>query len=102
MSIQKITIQEPATTREMNESVTCDLCGKIMRYAGVHVDGPVEWAGGYEVKQTCVSIGDGCSYPECTHIEYRCYHICPECFKIKLEPWLMAQGAQPTPGEIDY
>ncbi len=107
MSIQKKTIPVPAvpaTTREVAESVTCDLCGDVIGNADIENDG-IDWenARGYgEVHKTCVQIGKGYTYPDAHNIEFRDYHICPTCFETKLEPWLKAQGAKPTEREEDW
>ena len=107
MSLQKKTIPVPAvpaTTREIVESVKCDLCGDVIKTTAVESDG-VDWenAQGYgEVNKTCVQIAKGYTYPDCHNLEFRAYHVCPVCFETKLEPWLKAQGAQHTEREEDW
>jgi hypothetical protein len=92
----------PATTREFVESVTCDLCGKVFSMADTDSDG-INWEHLHDnVAKTGVFIGRGFNCPESTNIEFRDYHVCPECFENKLEPWLKAQGATFTAREIDW
>jgi hypothetical protein len=105
MSIKTQTVKVPpvpATTREQPVGVTCDLCGASIPCTFVASDGSVDWTGGYEVANTTVSLTEGFRYDGNGHLEFRAYHLCPNCFKTKLEPWLVAQGAAPTLHETDY
>lgn len=102
MSILKKTIPVPASTREYTESIQCDLCHEVYKKASEE-GGGVNWDGDYgTINTTCVSIGDGYHYLECHDVDYRDYHICCECFKTKLEPWLKSQGAIHTDREISW
>lgn len=102
MSVKKQIRQVPASTREFVESVTCDLCGKVFPMADTDSDG-INWEHPHgDVAKTGVYFAKGYSYPEGTNIEYRDYHVCPECFEKKLEPWLKEQGATFTAREVDW
>jgi hypothetical protein len=78
--------------RESLTEMTCDLCGaKAHRVRG--------WdEGWYDTNETEVSVTikqrEGCNYPECKMgTEYE-IDICPACFKSRLVPWLISQGAK--------
>ncbi len=101
MSVKMKTVQVMPTTREVVESITCDLCGKVFPHADTDSDG-INWEQPYDVAKTGVYIGTGYNYPESTDIDYRDYHICPRCFENKLEPWLKEQGAKFTEREIGW
>lgn len=72
---------------------TCDLCGN-------RADSPDfrQWTRrtSYDVSRTTVECEEGSSFPEGRHTEKVSFHICPECFKGKLIPWMESQGAKPT------
>jgi len=67
----------------------CDLCGKESRRGGCWVKDP-------NVNEPTVQIEQGYVYPEDSQVRIRRYHLCPECFETRLEPWLKEQGATPT------
>lgn len=85
------TIEVPATTREIVDFVTCDICGeKINR------------SDGYEVNEIEVRHKTGTSYPECGSGEETSVDMCGKCFDEKLVPWLRSQGAEPRTEEWDW
>lgn len=102
MSIRTRTVLIPATTREEVETVTCDLCRKTVHPADTERGGTVDWVGGYNIETTTVSMSTGYSYHETTSVDYTIFHICPQCFRDKLMPWLATQGAKPTEGDDGF
>lgn len=85
------TVEVPAKTIERCVGRSCDLCGREAK-------GGDEWSlGTYEVNETEVSITvkqrDGDSYPEGGSGHFYDIDICPDCFKDKLVPWFVSQGA---------
>lgn len=71
---------------------TCDLCGKVSK------GGETEWiAATYDSNETEITVKvkqrEGANYPEGgSGTEYD-IDICPTCFKGKLIPWFISQGA---------
>lgn len=72
---------------------TCDLCGE-------HAKDPNygHWSqqSSYDVSQTTIEYEEGSAFPEGRHTEKVSFHICTDCFKDKLVPWMESQGAKPT------
>jgi len=56
----------------------------------------VEWEGGPDTCETRIRITEGYGHSDGGCATHREYHICPDCFKTKLEPWLIGQDAKPT------
>lgn len=86
------TDEVPATTCEVLDYLTCDLCGARSAY-GAQWDGRaplrsagtalyVEWGGGTR---------DGSGFSN----RLEC-HVCPDCMRERVFPWLRSQGATPT------
>lgn len=74
-------VRVPATTREVTEKTTCDLCQREIRKDQ------------YDATETHVSLRTGTSYPEGgSGIEVE-FDICVDCFKGRLIPWMQVQGA---------
>lgn len=80
----------PATTQEVEDKVTCDLCGATIK------------AGSYDAEEVDVRHRTGCSYPEGGIGEEVSVDMCGNCFDTKLVPWLRSQGANPTPKDWDW
>lgn len=85
---------------EFCEELRCDLCGAKAKRQNSWGDG---W---YDVNETEVSVTvkqrEGESYPEGgSGTEYE-VDICPECFRTKLVPWLISQGAKIQEKDWDY
>ena len=102
--LKKKSVTVPARQIEHVVSVICDLCGEVFIGAETVGFAGVKWPGDYyDTLETDVKIEDGHNYGEDGGQKTaRIYHVCPECFKNKLEPWLKAQGAEPTVDEIDW
>lgn len=84
------TVDVPATTRTFVHHKTCDLCAvKISKKP-------------YEVSEVSVSYKHGNSYPECGSGAETSFDLCADCFKDKLAPWLISQGAKPTEEEWEF
>jgi len=80
----------PASTREILIKRKCDLCGMESKSS--------DWDGGtYEVKETEIKITikqrEGSSYPEGGLGTKYEIDLCPECFKKRMVPWLISEGA---------
>lgn len=94
-------LPEPKPYKSLDKR-TCDLCGKESdseRYDN--------WNGGsYDVDETEISIKikqkEGSSYPEGGSGQEYDIDLCPDCFKKKLIPWLLSQGAKIKPEEWDW
>ncbi len=80
--------------RVVNDKVlietTCDLCGKIAKSG--------QWnSSTYEVNEVEIEVTvrqkDGSAYPEGGCGAEFIVDMCPECFKLKLIPWLKENGA---------
>ena len=91
-------VKIPSRVEKKLVSRKCDLCGKI---------GADSWGGGcYEVLETEMTVTiiqkEGNSYPEGgTGTEYE-IDLCPDCFKSRLVPWLISQGANIQENEWDW
>ena len=85
-----VTKELPATTKEVLEKTTCDICDCEIRE---HM---------FEVDRVELSHRRGASYPEGSWGEGLEVDMCGSCFTTKLTPWLEAQGVDPTLTEWDY
>ncbi len=95
------TITDPAITRKVTESVTCDLCGKEFKLA-LEMSPGIQWDDEGDAARSYVKFESGYSFYDCAHWKGREYHICPKCFTTKLEPWLQAQGAKSTDTDFSW
>ena len=89
---------EPKTYHTLVET-TCDLCGTVAKHG--------EWNSGYyEIDETeievTVSQKDGSNYPGGGWGEEYKIDMCPKCFKDRLVPWLISQGAKIEPVKWDW
>ena len=74
------TVTIPEYTKNVEDKVTCDLCGvKITTDT-------------YEVDEVTVKHQYGHSYPEGGFGQEVEVDMCGECFESKLMPWLSSQG----------
>lgn len=87
-------VKKVIETRELIE-MTCDLCGKRACNSGYW---PTD---SYQQNDTDVELRvkvchrDVVCYPnDEPNGEEIEFHICPECFKGKLAPWIQSQGAK--------
>lgn len=78
------TIQIPATTKQIIDKITCDICGANVNRGGL-----------YEIDEVSVERRTGTIYPEGGAGTETKVDLCGECFESKLIPWLKAQGANP-------
>ena len=75
----------PATTREVVDSIHCDLCGaEIMHFGSSYDEITVQRSVGYR-------------YPDCASSETTSYDVCPPCFESRIVP--IFAGATPTETE---
>lgn len=93
---------EPAKERTRLASRTCDLCGTQAKNELTR-----EWETScYEIAETEIKVEirqkEGSNYPEGGWgTEYE-IDLCPVCFKEKLIPWLLSQGAKIEKKEWDW
>lgn len=87
-------VKEPAREREVVDKITCDLCGAEGIDTGLS---EARWTSTmYCVEDTAIRLIEGDVYPEGGQQILTEFHICAKCFKQKLMPWLIEQGANPT------
>lgn len=84
------TVEVPATTKQVLDKTTCDLCGAKIK------------AGNYSAEEVEVRHRTGSSYPECGSGEEVRVDMCGDCFDTKLVPWLRTQGADPKPEDWEW
>jgi DNA-directed RNA polymerase subunit M/transcription elongation factor TFIIS len=78
------------------DKLTCDLCG-----AESNVD--ERWEKSDFVHGTTqLAMEEREVHPHGGHLTETAYHICPDCFKGRLMPWLAQQKAEPTVSESDW
>jgi hypothetical protein len=98
MNITETITTPPVPTKTVTKKtgVQCDLCKEV--YKGADSWHSVDWPvnNSYHVLTTGIFIEEGESYPEDRFTEVTEFHICPDCFKGRLIPWLKNQGAEPT------
>lgn len=87
-----ITVNVPATTKEVQTSVVCDICGQKSIYTW-------SWkTDNYDATDIEIMHRTGNNYPEGgSGTKFEC-DICPECFQNKLVPFLQSIAKHP----IDY
>ena len=94
--INEVTV--PAKTRKQCTHISCDLCGKRQE-VGSYYGGVIDWADpegdSYRINKTStIMLKTGSSYPEGSSGEEINYQICPECFQLKLIPFMESNGAK--------
>lgn len=83
-------INVPASSMDVVEKVTCDLCADEIESKQFITD------------EAVVSHRKGTSAPEGGDIEETSVDICSKCFQEKLVPWLVSQGATPRTTEESW
>jgi hypothetical protein len=83
-------VKIPAKTETHCTGKRCDLCGK---------KGDYEWdAIGFDVNETRLSVTvkqkEGYNCPDGGSGQEWEIDLCPDCFKNRLVPWLISQGAK--------
>jgi hypothetical protein len=86
--IHKILIQVPATTREVIDSVTCEICGE-----------KIENKDNIEVDEITIRRKKGEQYPECGFGEMTEVDMCGKCFEEKFLTWLWSYNGRPRISE---
>ena len=74
-------IEIPATTQEVVDFVTCDLCGQVIEEKL------------YEVDEVTIKHTEGWSYPDGGYGTTYTLDMCGFCFRENLVPYLKDQGA---------
>ena len=88
------TYKEVTYSRNALIRTTCDMCGKVSKYD--------DWAeDNYEVQEVTIKYNEGTHYPEGGYGNITSVDLCPECFKIKLVPFLISEGVEVTSKEWD-
>jgi hypothetical protein len=94
--IVKETVDVPASTQQIVKHVTCDMCGEEFPQArpGYFY---VEWGNIFDsVGSTGIMIEDFTEDGYEDGYQTRYYHVCPTCFRDRVEPWLQSEGLTPT------
>lgn len=85
------------TTRQQLIDLSCDICKKKAKHPSIG------WQDGqYQVNETEIRHRTGDSFPGGGSGHEISVDICPECFQIKLIPWLQDQGCKISKREWDY
>jgi hypothetical protein len=85
-----------AHDEQVFDKLTCDVCG-------AESNGDENWASNeFEHATATLKLEERESHPDGGHSTDITFHLCPTCFKSKLVPWLLSQGAQPTIGSADW
>ena len=84
------TIQVPATTRQIEDRVTCDLCGEEIKQDR------------FSAEEVEVRHKTGSNYPEGDNGDVTSVDMCGKCFDTKLVPWLRSIGVEPTTRDWDW
>lgn len=78
------------------DKLTCDICGTASNT-------DENWSTkDFEHAISAVHLEERESFPTGGHTKDVTYHICANCFKTRLMPWLDTQGAKPTVSEADW
>jgi len=78
------------------DKLTCDICGSAS-------NADENWAArDFHHASTAIHLEERESLPTGGHSRDVTYHLCPDCFKSKLMPWLESQGAKPGVSEADW
>ena len=92
------------SVQEYLEKAVCDICGR--EALGLALEG-LSWK--YDsgnLNEVCIEIiirqKEGCSYPDGGSGTSLTVDLCPECFKLRLIPWLRLQGAIIEEEEWDW
>lgn len=90
----------PATTREVLDHTTCDICARTTREGDLPFG--QDWAPAeFDVDAVTVERHFGTNYPSGPNLKVTTFDICGNCFEEKLLPWLKEQGATPRTYEVD-
>lgn len=84
------TVQVPATTKQVEDYVTCDFCEAKLEQTT------------FEIHEAKVSLRHGSNFPEGSEGVETSYDICPKCFEEKLVPWARSQGIEPQVEEWEW
>lgn len=84
------TVTVPATTRELVEKVTCDLCQKIIK------------KGYHEIDEVMISHSVGFNSASGGNQTIELVDMCGECFQTKFKDWLKSMGVKTTAQECDW
>lgn len=93
---KKITI--PAKEEEVLDAVFCDLCGSQKLSRRLWPNGLVH----NNIYNTTVQMEDGYTTHDSGEHLVTSFDICCTCFKEKLMPWAIEQGARPTGEVVDW
>jgi hypothetical protein len=94
---------QPERSEEYVADITCDLCSRGGGGRQMH-NQSISWSDKtdlFDIDLTTIRREEGKSYPEGGSTEVMEFHICPDCWDVKLVPWLTSQSAKPTCFERD-
>ena len=98
----KRTIPARAEKTEMVvDYILCDLC----RLAKGRDEGGgcVRWTkDSYSIDDVTISYREGDTFPNATDYSIVGYHVCPDCFKSVIVPFMQSRGAEPTKEQVDF
>lgn len=97
MSLIEETKTIPETTRKVTR-VQCDLCPAQSDTAHDWDAKPLD----YTDTQVVIHVTETTSYPEGSHADSVVFDCCPECFKTKVAPALVAIGMTPRDHRVDW
>lgn len=81
----------PETRRSVVSHVSCDLCG-CPGDPDCYTE--ISWTQDpSEILLTTVALMQGTSHADGGSLQLTTCDICPNCFRVKLRPWLESQGA---------
>jgi hypothetical protein len=97
---------QPSRTDTFIIEIVCDLCGhrRMCRNGTRSLPDEIEWKE-RPMERTSVQLQDG----EGAYLgrdggmwTETIFHVCPSCFRGKLMPWFLSQGACPTIKKVDF
>ena len=97
--MRKTELRSKVVETEVEVELRCDLCDKVASGIGWSSS---RWdVNEYEAEVT-IRGRDGESYPEGGSGKEYSVDLCPDCFKDRLLPWLVSQGANPRIRDWDW
>lgn len=83
-------------------AIRCDMCGEADKGARITDDGTVTWQKGiHDWVRTSLTLWEGYGSPEGVDLDIKEFHICVDCFKARILPWLQEQGVEPSRRSIE-
>jgi len=96
----------PASNRLVCDKVLCDICRCEMaedQYEDSQIKSPEHKKSGFlktdvyhNRAKAFITYEEGYSYPDCGQLTKQEWDICPDCFYLKVVPFLKSLGAEPS------